>query len=928
MNPPAPEKRRWPVAMLVVAVVVCVAAGALVVGWLYLPRLVSQRLPVDDIRQLGFDGFTGRITAIGPARTLAGPFVFGTEPRPAIFIGNVEIDYTPGGLYRKRIRRVQVSEVVINAEITPGGIVLPGFDPPSWSTDRPQPAKGSAPQTDTALSVAGVTLERLEIRRGQLNLHWGETRLRIPFSLTLTPAGDGAHRLDARLQLAVRDQVLTVNGDIDPAGPTARVRIDGPRVVLDAFGDLMHAVPGLGAGSGVVSLKADATLALSPFSISDIRADLDWHRGQVTLGGIDLTPADPATPARLSLAGQSLAAIDFNGGGISVLPLQIDTFTARVIRDAAGRKMTGSAILELPAAPSKPGFPLRLEKDIRLPLEISADLTADGTWQARLATAAATASTMSMVLTMDRTDIALSSAVPRFSVTANGRGAAGDIDGSVSLASVRGTAGGDLAAGVALPAVTGESRLQFSTAADGLSYSGRVTLHVPAFTADGVGVRGGLEDLMLTARIRSSTEGLPVVDARLHCGNGHIEHPESGVSLTGFELDLPAGLGVVPADGQGRFRIRRILKGKQTLGAVQGRLHWQNGAYRLTGTLSNPWLPGLQARFDGTVQAAGGHAGEGKVNIVLPAWTLPADVDWRAFSPAAGGMTLAGRIAGRATVAFSRCGLAGDMQATLADGRLEIPAHRITVDGLRVALNLPDLPRVQSAPAQQLRFKRAAMGDIVVDGGSIDFRVESPQTLFVEKGHLAWCGGTVDAGALRITAGKQDYALRLYCQRLGLSRILEQLGTVNARGTGTVNGRIPITYRDGKIRFDDGFLFSTPGEGGKIQLTGTDILTRGIPPDTPQFAQVELAREALKDYIYDWAKLGLSSEGETFVLRLQFDGKPARPLPFVYKKEIGGFVRVEAGGPGSTFQGIGLDVNLKLPLDRLLQYKDIVKMIQ
>jgi hypothetical protein len=91
---------------------------------------------------------------------------------------------------------------------------------------------------------------------------------------------------------------------------------------------------------------------------------------------------------------------------------------------------------------------------------------------------------------------------------------------------------------------------------------------------------------------------------------------------------------------------------------------------------------------------------------------------------------------------------------------------------------------------------------------------------------------------------------------------------------------------------------------------------------------VDLAREALKDYAYSWAKLGLASEGEDFVMRLQFDGKPANPLPFIYKKEIGSFVPRRGRAQGSIFQGIGLDVNLRLPLNQLLQYKDIVNMIQ
>jgi hypothetical protein len=61
---------------------------------------------------------------------------------------------------------------------------------------------------------------------------------------------------------------------------------------------------------------------------------------------------------------------------------------------------------------------------------------------------------------------------------------------------------------------------------------------------------------------------------------------------------------------------------------------------------------------------------------------------------------------------------------------------------------------------------------------------------------------------------------------------------------------------------------------------------------------------------------------------MQMDGKPANTLPFVYNKDLGGFIRVEADSEGSRFQGIRLDVNFRLPLNKLLQYKDLIKMIQ
>ncbi len=225
-------------------------------------------------------------------------------------------------------------------------------------------------------------------------------------------------------------------------------------------------------------------------------------------------------------------------------------------------------------------------------------------------------------------------------------------------------------------------------------------------------------------------------------------------------------------------------------------------------------------------------------------------------------------------------------------------------------------------------FSKIALGDLVAKDGRIDFQIDSAQSFLIEKTHFVWCDGNVDSQSMRISPGVEDYRVTFYCDRLKLAKVLEQFGAATAEGGGAVNGRIPLQYTNGKIRFDDGFLFSTPGNGGKIHLKGTDILTAGIPPNTPQYVQMELAREALKDYDYSWAKLKIASEGEELLLQMQMDGKPAKILPFVYSKDIGGFVKVEADSKGSKFQGIRLDVNFRLPLNKMLQYKGLMKMIQ
>lgn len=136
-----------------------------------------------------------------------------------------------------------------------------------------------------------------------------------------------------------------------------------------------------------------------------------------------------------------------------------------------------------------------------------------------------------------------------------------------------------------------------------------------------------------------------------------------------------------------------------------------------------------------------------------------------------------------------------------------------------------------------------------------------------------------------------------------------------------------MVYQEGNISFDKGFLFSTPGKGGRVVIENSDKIIAGIPLNTPEFSQLDLAREALKDFEYTWAKLALNTVEDTLHVNMEMDGKPAKVLPFEYKKEVNSFVRVHGSSPGSRFQGIRMDVNLTLPFNQVLKYGHTIKKI-
>ena len=260
------------------------------------------------------------------------------------------------------------------------------------------------------------------------------------------------------------------------------------------------------------------------------------------------------------------------------------------------------------------------------------------------------------------------------------------------------------------------------------------------------------------------------------------------------------------------------------------------------------------------------------------------------------------------------------MKVKVNNGTISMPDMDFTAAGINTSVVLNDLIVPESVPGQVLTIDSIKINEIKIDDAKIRFSIEDARSLLVENIQFKWCNGLVSTESIRIPQESNKYSLTLYCDRLELTQILKQMGVFNAEGSGTLNGRIPVLYSDGNISFDNGFLFSTPGSGGKIVIENTDSITTGIPMDSPQFAQLDLAQEALKDFDYKWTKLVFNTFEDTLFVNMELDGKPSKLLPFEYQKDLGGFVRVDASSPGSHFQGIKLDVNLKLPFNDVMKF--------
>lgn len=521
-------------------------------------------------------------------------------------------------------------------------------------------------------------------------------------------------------------------------------------------------------------------------------------------------------------------------------------------------------------------------------------------------------------------EMGLEMPLPRFSITGAGTGGTGAVRCRVEAGPLRAVAP---EAELRVKALTMDADIRFSgpePVQGTLSFGGKEATLAADLAGDRAVLR--LPSLSLAGdAVLAPSQGLRF-NGKADLAEAGLTLPGSRASVEGIRLSLPLTWPWGISDNAGSLEWRAFRRGRQEMGALTGRLRPRPEGLGFEGEFTARLLPGLTVKLKGEAP----FLVPGKASAL--SWSTqyrPArPLDLGRLTPGAKGLTLEGTLRVDGRMAFGGGSAAsGEMSASLGGGRITAREKDLRVEDLRLDLRLPALPAIWSVPAQSLSLGRATLGKIRVEEADLRFQIEPEGSLLIEQGRFTWCGGRVNTQAVRIAPGMTDLDLILHCDRLNLAQLLDQLGAARAEGKGAVNGRLPIRLRNGTVRFEDGFFYSTPGDGGVIHVTGARVLTAGIPENTPQFAQVDLAVEALKSYEYTWAKLGIDTEGENLRLNLQFDGRPTGPLPFVYQKEFGGFVRVSADHPGSVFQGIRLDVNLGLPLDRILRYRGLLEMI-
>ncbi|MBN1140944.1 MAG: YdbH domain-containing protein [Deltaproteobacteria bacterium] len=876
---------------------ITLALAFLVVMEGLLPWYLEKRFLPRWAEENGWPGFRCEVRRIGLFGADLGQLALGVDSgRSALRCSSVRLSYSPWGLLNQTVEAIHVGGLSLDLVRDERGWMVPG---------RPRPAVSDGGREAARFPLR---IRRLSVASSHIQFVQPESRFHLPFELQA--AMPDFHRITGRLILFPFGTAVEFKGAVDLAKASLTAALAPTslplRPLAAQLGYPCSLIPAASA-----ECEGSFDMGLFPIAVRRGEMRLAFRHLRLEQGRFAWMGGDPFE-IKAVLAGQrgaiDIAPIFFEGpitGGLGIGELRVETvphprFSARWNLDLNAERSA--------TAPPQPF----------LAGDFSGGMAPSGEW----------------FFALDghrppRTDPTQALALPFLGEATLGLRAA-----ELTLRGAGGKEGYHLEGGFQLQRLAGTAgdvryRLQRLVGRGALRGVGQEARGEAECRIE----NGVFEHRDWTAKC---SDALFKTDFHLDPGRNWrgrgamrltaavLETGGDGIAAEGISVLLPWSQPFSGESGAGHLRVGKITQGGRRLGRIEGVLRQGRDGFSWHGEWREMLVPKLTLRFDGALNSA---VTEGRLGFSVARRDADLNPLLAAYVPALKTMEVRSDLDLKGQFRFSSAGISGTAGLALEKLRFHDPEWKLDGRNVSLRLDFSDLADLRSGPGQALAFDRISLGDVVFEGGRLLFQIEPGPQLLVEKTDFGWCGGKVQSDSFRFRPGIQELELALSCDRVHLAQVLEQLGAARAEGGGTLNGRIPVRYRNGQWTFDDGFLYSSPGEGGTIQVAGMENLTAGLPEEGA-FDHVRLAQAALQDYEYRWARLGIHSEREDLLVTLSLDGKPTGTLPFVYRRELGGFVRAGAGSPGSNFEGIRLDLNFRFPLERLMRYKKLWKVFE
>ena len=204
--------------------------------------------------------------------------------------------------------------------------------------------------------------------------------------------------------------------------------------------------------------------------------------------------------------------------------------------------------------------------------------------------------------------------------------------------------------------------------------------------------------------------------------------------------------------------------------------------------------------------------------------------------------------------------------------------NRLAVEGLSVTPVVSGIAdHVDIAPIR-LRVRSAVAAGFTFTNLTAQIRADE-RRLVVNEAKTGLCGGTVSAYSIFLDTQSLNAGFTAYLDDVDAGQVLSHFQSFRGKATGRLHGKMRLFARAGgqAVRLSDAYLYSTPGETGKLQVESPEMLTEYLAYAGLDDSTRDNVTDALTDLDYSVLRLHLRrTAGDLATLGFRIGGTATR----------------------------------------------------
>ena len=398
-------------------------------------------------------------------------------------------------------------------------------------------------------------------------------------------------------------------------------------------------------------------------------------------------------------------------------------------------------------------------------------------------------------------------------------------------------------------------------------------------------------DMQFTGKLQLDQNGLSHADIRLKSAMDLIASDSLGVRIADVWLDVPFVIGDQGADS-GRFSSGPIAYSGISLPGIAGQVMIDN--YKILTTGQWPFLPGADMDFAARILSSPDSKISGRVEARSEWFELPEKQVIAALAPPLADMDISGSVRAELSLVLDGAEIIPMVRVDFQDVQVADADMDLDVSGVDGSVVINEFFPLTTPGNQRIEVKRLKIGELILVDGFATFRLESPDSVFLErtKWHLPE-GGFIAAHASRIDLQQNTADLEIFIEDVDFLQLVSRISQEKIVGRGRVYGRVPLVYRDERVSIGQGYLYSVPGVG-RLGIRDEEWLeallayVRQAMAGHPYLSTVsERLEQALSDFEYNFLSVNLDPEAAGTSARIELRGRGVQGDP---PQEVGSLV--------------------------------------